>query len=65
MCMLSNINILRSLCSVLLFLVLAGNSALFQFYVVTRSYSSRPFLCALDEGYYKTPVMGGAHICSS
>ena len=31
----------------LLFLVLAGNSTLFRFYVVTHSYSSRPFLCAL------------------
>ena len=31
----------------LLFLVLAVNSAQFQIYIVTRSYSSRPFLCAL------------------
>ena len=30
-----------------LFLVLAGNSTLLRFYVVTRSYSSCPFLCAL------------------
>ena len=37
-CMLSNINILHSLHSTLLFLVLAG---------VTHSYSSRLFLCAL------------------
>ena len=32
---------------VLLFLVLAVNSAQFRVYIVTRSYSSRPFLCAL------------------
>jgi len=32
---------------VLLFLVLVGNSALFRFYVVTRSYSSRLFLWTL------------------
>ena len=31
----------------LLFLVLAGNFTLFNFYVVTRSYSSHLFLCAL------------------
>ena len=31
----------------LLFLVLAVNSAWFEFYVVTRSSSSHPFLCAL------------------
>ena len=31
----------------LLFLVLAGNSALLRFLLVTRSYSSRPFLCTL------------------
>ena len=33
---------------VLLFLVLVGN---FNFYLVTRSYSSRPFLCILGLGY--------------
>ena len=32
---------------VLLFLVLAVIPPGFKFYVVTRSYSSRPFLCAL------------------
>jgi len=32
---------------VLLFLVLGGKSALFNFYVVTHSYSSRPFLHTL------------------
>ena len=37
---------------VLLFLVLAGNSARFNFYVVTRSYSSRPFLHCLNPSYY-------------
>ena len=31
----------------LLFLVLAGIPPCFDFYVVTHSYSSRPFLCAL------------------
>ena len=31
----------------LLFLVLAGNSPRFDFYIVTRSFSSRLFLCAL------------------
>ena len=36
---------------VLLFLVLAVNSALFQCYVVTHSYSSRLFLCALELAY--------------
>ena len=47
--MLSNINISRSLRSVCYyFIVLEGNSALFRFYEVARSYSSRPFLCALD-----------------
>ena len=30
-----------------LFLVLAGNFTLLDFYAVTCSYSSRPFLCAL------------------
>ena len=34
---------------VLLFLVLAVNSTCFEFYVVTRSYSSHPFLCALGQ----------------
>ena len=35
----------------LLFVVLAVNSAWFQIYVVTRSYSSRLFLCALASCY--------------
>ena len=55
----------------LLFLLLAGNSALFLFYIVTRSYSSRPFLCTLVTKY-ETEVMGltpnGSevnHICES
>ena len=40
----------RSHLIVLLFLVLVGNFALLQFlHVVTRSYSSRPFLCALSN----------------
>ena len=37
-----------------LFLALAGNSALtmgFYWSYITRSYSSRPFLCGLDIGY--------------
>ena len=33
---------------VLLFLVLAEISPCFDFYIVTRSYSSHPFLCVLD-----------------
>ena len=49
-CTLSNINILRSLRNVLLFLVLAGILPCFDFYVVTRSYSSSLFLCALWIG---------------
>ena len=36
---------------VLLFLVLVVNSLSFEFYVVTRSYSSRSFLCTLDILY--------------
>ena len=39
----------------LLFLVLAGNSALFRF---THSYSSHPFLCA-PAGVYSKCVFGG------
>ena len=38
----------------LLFLVLVVNPPGFKFYVVTRSYSSRPFLCALVIGFNKT-----------
>ena len=34
---------------VLLFLVRFNNSDRFQIYGVTRSYSSRPFLCTLDR----------------
>ena len=51
MCTHSNINILHSLHSVLLFLVLAGNSALFR---ILHSYTLllyRLFLCALEGSY--------------
>ena len=45
----------------LLFLVLAGNSALFRFYVVTRSYSSCLFLCALGRNYSLVAEISGYH----
>ena len=55
---------------VLLFLVLAGNSAV-SIFTYTRSYSSHPFLCALVTKY-ETEVIGltpnGSevnHICES
>ena len=44
---------------VLLFLALAVNSAQFRIYVVTCSYSSRPFLCALELSY---TVCTGSHV---
>ena len=50
-CTLSNINILRSLCSTCTIFSTGGK---LDFYVVTRSYSSRPFLCALDTYLYMT-----------
>ena len=41
---------------VLLFLVLAGN---YDFYVVTRSYSSRPFLCTLVAVMFDSQLTTG------
>ena len=46
-----------------LFLVLAGNSALLRFYVVTRSYSSCPFLCALGVYYKQLYSVSFKHVC--
>ena len=46
-CTLSNINILRSLRSACYYFSTGGKFHRFDFYVVTRSYSSRLFLCAL------------------
>ena len=46
---------------VLLFLVLVGNSTLFRF---RRSYSSRPFLCPLDESYATVVGQGTEWPCS-
>ena len=55
MCTLSNINILCSLHSMCYYIYYWQDSPpCFNFYVVTRSYSSRPFLCAL--------VYNGLHI---
>ena len=42
---------------VLLFLVWFNNSDQFQIYKVTRSYSSHPFLCALDRVTTKSDGM--------
>ena len=41
------------------FIVLAVNSVGFEFYIVTRSYSSRPFLCALGTLHvlYVIPIL--------
>ena len=44
---------------VLLFLVHFNNSARFEIYRVTRSSSSRPFLCALDQDLVE--FLGLAH----
>ena len=44
---------------VLLFLVRFNNSDRFQIYVVTRSYSSRPFLCALGQSH---PLCRTGHV---
>ena len=41
----------------LLFLVRFNNSARFEIYGVTRSSSSRPFLCALDNVYSPVPMV--------
>ena len=50
---------------VLLFLVLAGNSTLFQFYIyiVACSYSSRRFLCALVL-LYRPIIIICSHMCT-
>ena len=53
--MLSNINILHSLRSVCYYFSTGGEILpCFNFYIVTCSYSSRPFLCAL-EPHTQTP----------
>ena len=62
--MLGNINILRSLRSVCYYFSTGGEiPPCFDFYVVTRFYSSLPFLCALDniDAQFKTTMKEGGH----
>ena len=65
MCVLSNINKMYFYARaqyVLLFLVLAGISAWIWIYVVTHSYSSCPFLCALDDVYVAAETVNCLYI---
>ena len=60
MCVLSNIN--KTYFYAHAQYVLAGISARIWIYVVTRSYSSCPFLCALDDVYVAAETVNCLYI---